>query len=30
VYYSYDPEEGPEYLRAITEIRWSRIGHVIR
>jgi signal peptidase I len=30
VYYSYDTEAGPEYLRALTEIRWRRIGHVIR
>jgi signal peptidase I len=26
VYYSYDPEEGVEFLRAVTEIRWGRLG----
>jgi signal peptidase I len=30
VYYSYDPEQGIDYLRAITDIRWRRIGHWIR
>jgi signal peptidase I len=30
VYYSYDPDMGLDYFRAITEIRWGRIGHVIR
>ncbi|HEY4303499.1 MAG TPA: signal peptidase I [Gemmatimonadaceae bacterium] len=30
VYYSYDPEEGLDYFRAITAIRWSRVGHWIR
>jgi signal peptidase I len=30
VYYSYDTEAGLDYFRAITEIRWSRIGHRIR
>lgn len=30
VYYSYDPERGVDYLRAITEIRWRRIGHWVR
>jgi signal peptidase I len=30
VYYSYDTEAGLDYFRAITEIRWSRIGHWIR
>lgn len=30
VYYSYDPDEGTPYLRALTAIRWSRIGHRIR
>ncbi len=30
VYYSYDPEAGLEYFRALTEIRWSRIGHWVR
>jgi signal peptidase I len=29
VYYSYDPDAGLDYFRAITEIRWSRIGHWI-
>ena len=26
IYYSYDPERGPDYLRAITAIRWDRLG----
>lgn len=26
VYYSYDPEEGVDYVRAVTAIRWRRIG----
>jgi len=26
VYYSYDPERGSDYLRAVTAIRWRRIG----
>ena len=30
VYYSYDTEAGLDYFRAVTEIRWSRIGHWIR
>jgi signal peptidase I len=30
VYYSYDPEAGLDYFRAITEIRWRRLGHWIR
>ena len=30
VYYSYDPEQGVDYLRAVTAIRWRRIGHWIR
>ena len=30
VYYSYDPEDGIDYLRAITAIRWSRVGTWIR
>jgi signal peptidase I len=30
VYYSYDPEAGLDYFRALTEIRWSRLGHWIR
>ncbi len=29
VYYSYDPDAGLDYFRAITEIRWSRLGHWI-
>jgi signal peptidase I len=29
VYYSYDTEAGLMYFRAITEIRWSRLGHWI-
>ncbi len=29
VYYSYDPDAGLDYFRAITEIRWGRIGHWI-
>jgi signal peptidase I len=29
VYYSYDPEAGLPYFRAVTEIRWSRLGHWI-
>jgi signal peptidase I len=29
VYYSYDPDAGLDYFRAITEIRWHRIGHWI-
>jgi len=29
VYYSYDTETGLDYFRAVTEIRWSRIGHRI-
>lgn len=29
VYYSYDPERGIDYLRAMTAIRWRRIGHWI-
>ena len=27
VYYSYDPDRGHEFIRALTAIRWSRIGH---
>jgi signal peptidase I len=30
VYYSYDPERGTDYLRAVTAIRWRRIGDWIR
>jgi signal peptidase I len=30
VYYSYDPDAGLDYFRAVTEIRWHRIGHWIR
>ena len=30
VYYSYDPEEGLDYFRALTEIRWGRLGTWIR
>ncbi len=30
VYYSYDTEAGLDYFRALTEIRWHRIGHWIR
>ena len=30
VYYSYDPEQGIDYLRAVTAIRWRRLGHWIR
>lgn len=30
IYYSYDPERGVDYVRAVTAIRWSRIGHWIR
>jgi signal peptidase I len=26
VYYSYDPERGADYLRAVTAIRWRRLG----
>lgn len=29
VYYSYDPEQGTDYIRALTAIRWNRIGHWI-
>jgi signal peptidase I len=29
VYYSYDPEQGRDYIRALTTIRWNRIGHWI-
>ena len=30
VYYSYDTEAGGDYLRAVTEIRWRRLGTWIR
>jgi signal peptidase I len=30
VYYSYDSEEGLPYVRALTEIRWRRLGSWIR
>jgi signal peptidase I len=30
VYYSYGPEEGLPYVRALTEIRWRRLGTWIR
>src|SRR5215510_15529217 len=30
VYYSYDPESGVDYVRALTSIRWRRVGHWIR
>jgi signal peptidase I len=30
VYYSYDTEAGTPWLRGITEVRWSRIGHRIK
>jgi len=30
VYYSYDSERGADYIRALTAIRWNRIGHWIR
>jgi signal peptidase I len=30
VYYSYDPEQGIEYFRAATNIRWRRLGHWVR
>jgi len=30
VYYSYDTEAGLDYFRAITNIRWARIGHRIQ
>ena len=29
IYYSYDPERGMDYARAVTAIRWRRIGHWI-
>jgi signal peptidase I len=30
VYYSYDPERGLDFVRAVTAIRWRRLGHWIR
>lgn len=30
VYYSYDPEAGIDYFRAVTQIRWHRLGTWIR
>jgi len=30
VYYSYDPEQGLDYFRAVTAIRWRRLGDWIR
>jgi signal peptidase I len=30
VYYSYDPERGTDYFRAVTAIRWHRLGAWIR
>jgi signal peptidase I len=30
IYYSYDTEEGLDHVRAVSEIRWRRIGTVIR
>ena len=30
VYYSYDPEVGADYIRAVTAIRWRRLGTWIR
>jgi signal peptidase I len=30
VYYSYDPEQGVDYARAVTAIRWRRLGAWIR
>jgi signal peptidase I len=30
VYYSYDPERGVDYFRAVTAIRWRRLGSWIR
>jgi signal peptidase I len=29
IYYSYDPTRGIDYVRAVTAIRWRRIGHWI-
>ena len=30
VYYSYDPEQGIEYSRAVSAVRWRRLGTWIR
>ncbi len=30
VYYSYDPDEGTDFIRAVTSIRWRRLGTWIR
>lgn len=30
IYYSYDPSRGMDYLRAVTAIRWRRIGHWVQ
>jgi len=30
VYYSYDPDRGVDYIRAVTAIRWRRLGDWIR
>jgi signal peptidase I len=30
VYYSYDTDAGLDYFRAITEIRWKRLGHWVK
>jgi signal peptidase I len=30
VYYSYDPEQGLDYFRAVTSVRWRRLGHWVR
>jgi signal peptidase I len=30
IYYSYDPESGLDYFRAVTAIRWQRLGTWIR
>ena len=30
VYYSYDTAAGLDYFRAVTAIRWRRLGHWVR
>jgi signal peptidase I len=30
IYYSYDPARGSDYARAVTAMRWRRIGHWVR
>lgn len=30
IYYSYDADQGLDYFRAITEIRWRRLGHWVK